>query len=169
MLNTMKNLIIIFMLIMLISCDNNGSSDYMDTGIGVSIKDQQNNDLLNPETLNTYNTDSIAIFYLINGGEIEHEEYFESRDIYLDNPKGYSIYQENGEYRIGISTNISNPNPNDDNLYTTYVKWNNSDTDTIDCEIEDNSYGVIVTKVIFNGEIVWQSSFGTERLIELIK
>lgn len=145
---------------LLTSCNtDNNEQAIVDTSIDISIKNIDDIDLLNPINENSFNESEIKIFYLINGETIE---YYEPE---LDSPKGFRIYQHQSEYRISIYPNqvISEVFP------ITYVKWNESTTDTIKCEYDRKNNYIICNKVWFNDELKYSLSSGSERYFEIIK
>ncbi len=156
----------ILMLAILFACKND-CCDNISTSFILTVKDDQNTDLLNPQATETYNTGDITIFYLIDGEKVSVQKYSGYLDYYPDNIYGYEI----SEY--GTDTYMMKIFPNsvssDNGLYTTYIKWNDSDTDTIDCEIVKRVNSIYCSRIFYNGEIAWEESSGTASEIEIIK
>lgn len=156
----MKNIFFIIIILFCSACSSDDNSDQMivDTSINLSIRDSEGNDLLDPQTDNSYKESEIKLFYLKNGEEME---IFNSN---LDYPKGFFIYKQENEFRMRIfpHTEMGEKFP------TTYIKWNNSDIDTVKCNIEKTTSSEICTKVWFNNNIVWEA-YETERFFKIIK
>jgi len=156
----MKSLFILLPIaFVLFSCHKkNDDKTIIDTSIAISLKDNNGNDLLNPNNPNSYNTNTIKILYEIDGTQIE---FYDSK---LDYPKGYYIYKHENEYRIVIF-----PNDNDSQANPiTYIKWNDIDTDTIKCKVDRKHNSEICTKVWYNGNLVW-NNYDTERFFTITK
>ena len=166
----MKTIISILMLAMLFSCsDNCCDDDNIDRILTLTVKDNQGNDLLAPQILGTYNTANITIFYLINDEKVSVQRYSGYLDYYPNNIYGYEIVEAgntSGTYTMKIFLNNIY---SEEDLYTTYIKWNDIDTDTIDCKIEKQEGSVYCSKVFYNGNNVWEISSGTAREIEIRK
>ncbi|NPA67323.1 MAG: hypothetical protein GXO50_01810 [Chlorobi bacterium] len=156
----MKNLIYLLLVMSLIACskEENTEQFIIDTDIDISLKDDDGNDLLDPNNTDSYDENTIKIIYEVNG------EQFEFYDEKLDAPKGFFIYQHENEYRLRLFPNISDI----ENYPVTYIKWNESDTDTIKCLIERKFNSEICRKVWFNDKVVWES-YDTDRYFEIIK
>jgi len=154
----MKYLFFFLSALFFASCTDDNEQVIVDTDINISVKDEDGNDLLNPDNSNSLNQNEFKIFYEINGEQIEF--YDEN----LDYPKGFFVYQHENEFRIRIF-----PSTDKNALYLiTYIEWSKMDTDTIRCEIERKESSTICKKVWFNEELVWQA-YDTERFFEIIK
>lgn len=158
----MKNAILLILMIIFLACDNenkNNDAFVVDTVVQITLKNEKGDDLLNPSTAGTYNTNKIKIYYVDKQGN--SKEYYESN---LDNPKGYFIFQNEGEYKIKIFPNddlsISNP--------LTVIKWNDEESDELKCEIQRTSNRTICTKVWVNNLLMY-SDYSKERIVDLIK
>ncbi|NOQ27890.1 MAG: hypothetical protein GQ564_21215 [Bacteroidales bacterium] len=156
------NCLFLFLLLVFgISCSEDESDNtYYGLSIGttvlISIVDDQGTDLLDPNTPNYFNCSNAKISHLLNGEIIEYNEG------HLDFGEGYRIY--NSEVRASFDTYMfcvlatcayrsdsENTNP------ITYIKWNDTDTDTLQCEYHIEEYSITCTKVWFNGNEVWVS------------
>lgn len=155
----MKYLLLFLTTILLTSCNSDDKEQFIiDTVVNISVKDNDGNDLLNANSQNSLDQNEFKLFYEINGEQVE--VYDEN----LDHSKGFFIYRHENEYRIRIFPNSQKNNSNP----TTYIKWNETDTDTLRCEIERNDNSEICKKVWFNDKLVWQA-YDTERYFEIIK
>ena len=152
--------------VILISCtkENNPSSTNIDTGIGISLKDSKGNNLLNTEK---YKENDIKILYLINN---EVKEYYQSN---LDNPRGFKFIVDDLPLRMAVSTNTTET----EEFPITYIKWNETDTDTIKCHFNrgsgnDGSF-LICDKVWYNGKLAYSTINPTignkDRQIDVVK
>ncbi len=146
----MKYPAFILLLILLSACRRPCCSIF-DLDINISVKDSAGNDLLDPSFPGSFKKDSINIIYLVNGKRA-NLDYLWKFNIYQDS-SGYVLrifpYDINSEYSVS------------------YIDWNQSDEDTIKCEIERTSNITSVTKVWFDGQLKWQA--GTERYFTIIK
>ena len=155
----MKYLIYFFMAPLFTSCSTNKSSQFIvDTDINISIKDSEGNDLLNPAYPDSYQKGNIKLFHIINGEQIE------IFDANMNYPKGFFIYKHENEYRIRVFPNTDKS----EQQLITLIKWNETDTDTIRCNVERTSNSEICRKVWFNNEVVWEA-YETERFFEILK
>jgi hypothetical protein len=158
-LKTMKPLtLMLISAMMLFSCQKEKEAMNLDAGIEITVFDNNGNDLLNPSNQNSFKEQNIKIYYLING--IVEEVYYPN----YDNPRNFSIYERDGIYRMGLS-----PNANEkDEFPVTYIKWNETDTDTIKCSISRTESSVICTKVWYNETLMWDD-YSSCRCIQVVK
>lgn len=140
----MKCLLIVLVAFSIISCSSEDTKNavFISGGVEFNVLDIQGNDLLNPQIESNFNnTENIKIYFVINGEAV----LFDKPN--LDLPKGYLIYKKENEdvYRMGLFVNLEG------NTTTTLIKWNNTETDTIKCEIErKGNYYISVSKVWYN-------------------
>jgi hypothetical protein len=127
-----------------------------ETQISVLINDKNNVDLLNPNTSGNYNTENIKVFYLKDG---ELTEYSEPN---INSPHGYSIDFENGRWYLKLFPHMKN-----NNIPTTYIKWNFADTDTITCQYNNGANNTDCDGISINGINVEKNR--NKYIIELIK
>lgn len=158
-LKTMKPVTLILITTMvLFSCQKEKESHNIDTGIEITVFDSIGNDLLNPSNQNSYKENIIKIYYLING--VVEEVYYSN----YDNPRNFIIYEKDGIYQMRLF-----PNANEkDELPVTYIKWNDSDTDTIKCCFSRTESSVICTKVWYNETLMWDD-YSSCRCIQVVK
>lgn len=151
----MKSLIIILTFTTLLACsktDEMKEQHYnLDAALGFSISNDQNEDLLNPETPNHINAENIRLFYVING---RSQEYYEEN---LDYPKGFLIGESDGIYRIRIFLNHAET----ENKAITYVEWNDTDTDTIEVSYKRTQNSILQDTIWLNGEQIWERGDNT--------
>jgi len=157
----MKNILIISMITLFFSCndDDSPSSTAIDTGIGIKVLNSSGEDLLNTNTTNHFNGDNIRLFQLING---------EITLIYnpnMDLPYGYSIETDtegNNIVNAGFLPDASHEHPE------YIVKWSDTEQDTLKCEVEQFSNVLRFSKVWVNEELQWESSSQTERIVTVV-
>ncbi|WP_086478479.1 MULTISPECIES: hypothetical protein [Arenibacter] len=159
----MKYLISFLIIPLLYSCSSDDGKEQFvyDVSVEFSVKDSEGNDLLNPENSNSFDESEIKLFYLING------EVNEVYDGNMDHPRNFVIneYPPASEYRIGVFLNYSET----EEQPTTYIKWNETDTDTLKCEVYRTNSLTKITKLWLNDEQIWTSSDGTVPYFEILK
>ncbi len=143
--------------VMLISCTESKNDDnqfVIDVGVVFNILDNQGNDLLNPVTENSYLTENMELFYLINNEPILVQE--QNPDIGSHN--GIMFINETSPYRLKIFTNIdfdtyiSDINGVKKGEHIAYLQLNETDIDTIKTEWEYKKNHYFVNKKIwYNG------------------
>ena len=151
----------ILILLMFSACkkpDETLSGVYLDLSIDLSYVDQNGNDLLRPSTPNAYDVNLFRLKYYSNG---KLKTYFKSN---YDAQYGVTgtFHTDSSPYLVvGIFP------PAD----TTYLKLSNGDVDTIwtITDIENNRAYESITKVWYNGKLVWDESNKTERHIVVKK
>lgn len=147
----MYKYLLIITLMFQISCDKNENMDVVDTGISLSIVDNLGKDLLNPDSLNSFNNNNVKLYYLKNG----IEEFYHCGNCDLPNGFTYDTKDHFNTFvfRPNFEQQQNNSNP------ITYIQWNESDRDTVQCQItrNGNNSSITCTKVWYNGELVWNS------------
>lgn len=149
----MKNLLIILTIITLFACDKSNEVkeqvlEYqynLDVALEFSVFNSQNEDLLNPENPNYINQENIELLYVIDG---KTQQAYSSNSDY---PKNFLIYKHADEYRIRVFPNNSETEAKP----ITYIKWSNSDTDTIEVVYERTQNAVSQRKIWLNGDQIW--------------
>jgi hypothetical protein len=129
-----------------ISCnnnnDNNKKENYnMQTSIVLNLKNSAGETLFNTEN---YNPENFKIYYEINGQKLEF--YMPN----YDNPRGFSMGYDQDPILMGMVLNTINEQvlPS-----TTYIEWNENETDTITATFLKGDGYFIVNKVWVNGEL----------------
>ena len=155
----MKSVIFTIIMVIISSCNKSDNEQTMiDTSIEMSIKNSNGVDLLNPNTPNYFNENTLSLFYLING------EVIEVNNPNLDYRKGFFIFKHQSEYRIRIFPNTDDKEKNP----ITYIKFNENPKDTLKCEFVRTNNSLICTKVWFNSELKYDSNV-SERYFEIVK
>lgn len=132
------------------SCSKNNDDEpqhqtYIDRSVELSLKDQNGEDLLDPNNPNAYKAESIKLYYLING---EKQEVFDEN---MDYPRNFLIFNNESEYRMRIFLNDTET----ETLPNTFVEWNSETTDTLKAEFRRADDYIQVIKTWFNGELKW--------------
>ncbi len=156
----MKNLFLILSITMLLwSCSKDEHEGIIvDTSVSISVKDTNGNDLLDANNSNSLNLDLVKIIYEANG---EKTVFLKK---HLDAPKGFSVIKHEKEYRMQVLLNSDKQTARP----ITYIQWNDTDTDTLKCEISRKSGNEICNKLWLNNKLVWKA-YANERHLELIK
>jgi hypothetical protein len=140
------------------SCKKDKESLNIDTGIEINVKDNIGNDLLNPIFNNAFSESNIKIYYLIDG---------EKKEVYNPNytyPRNFRISEKEGVYYMTLWPNTTEK----DEFPITYIKWNETDTDTIKCSFSRTENSVICIKVWYNGTLMW-NDYSSCRCIQVVK
>ena len=137
--------------------ENNTAEFNLNRSFSILITNSENEDLLDPETPGTYNTNNIKIFYLIDGEKIER--YDPNRDA----PRAYVIGYAAERYGITIYPNIDES----EEYPVTYIQWNEQDTDTVKCQFNRGDNFLYLTKLWFNDELVLE--IGELCFFEIVK
>jgi hypothetical protein len=173
----MRALLIILTLITLIGCeeDNENMNGFnLENQILLNLKNSDGLNLLDTSTENSYNNESMKLFYLVNDEPIEVtiENGFNMGSLELTsdkllkiftNPSSSNIVEETSEY--DIVENVA------------FLELSETDTDTIKTHslsknlshstANGNCCYFLVSKVWYNDELVWESETGG--IIEITK
>lgn len=153
----MKNAIIILISALFLSCNNSNESEdeikyngvNLNVGINLSVVNNQGEDLLNPLLEDGYKEEGIRMFYLLNNEVIEY-----APDDWLDNPKGFEIFKSEIEdkYLLRIlSLNYAET----EEIPTTYLQWNENETDTLKVTYRRMGGSVLKETVLLNDVLIW--------------
>lgn len=152
--------IVVLTISLFTACESEDENQfYIDRKIDVTVKDNDGNDLLNPDKGGSFSEEDISILYLIDG---EMKEVIRPN---LEHPKNFFIFEHESEYRMRIFPN----DQTDNDSPVTFIKWGENEIDTIKCHIETRENSIICTKVWINGELRWESESLTDRHLEIIK
>ena len=126
-----------------------------------SLVNSHGEDLLNPETQGSYNSDDLRVYNIVD------EDTVEINNPNSDTPKGYMIFTREGKYRIRLFMK------GDGSLESRgIIAWNKTDKDTIALHLVQQSENVRrLVKIVYNEEEVWneQNSSNDERYFEIVK
>ncbi|GGG95336.1 hypothetical protein GCM10011416_11070 [Polaribacter pacificus] len=157
----MKKTILLLACTLIFSCTKNDTPNYggvNESGAWFYVKDSQGNNLVDPNTPNAYKENEIKIYHIING--VEKLMY----DSNLDNPKFFTITQEDGLYKFGLGMSLDSSV----DYPISYIQWNDTDRDTIKTEYLREQGSVIKQKIWFNDQLVWEHEFGKDDYDETI-
>lgn len=157
--------IILLLTSLLLSCDDEKDCCSQipgnDTLYEFSIINNNGEDLLDENTQDTYNTNSIRLYDIINGEE--KLIYFQNGDY----PYGYSIIKRDILYLIRLGFNESNLK------VSGIVEWNPNKRDTISLEMVQQSEHVKrLIKIKYNGDVVWDEETASNtdnRYFQIVK
>lgn len=126
-------------------------ADDMDIAIDLKLENIHGGDLFNPDTENSYNQEDIQLFYLLNG--IEHYLFCGN----CDHQKHYYFYERDNKFVMRISPSYEIQEDGSDPV--TYIQWNDSDRDTLQCQIyrSDDGGNIVCTKVWYNDSLVYNN------------
>ncbi len=132
-----------------------------DTLFEFSLVNQNGEDLLDENVQDSYNTNNIKIFDLIDGQEI----LFNNPN--SDSPNGYQIFEKDG-------LNLIRPYFDESNLIVSgIIEWNSNKRDEISLEMVQQSENIKrLIKIKYNGEIVWDEKTASNtdiRYFQIVK
>ena len=136
----MKPIFLILLVLIILGCNKNEDCcAIISLDANISLKNISGEDLLDPNTPNSFKKGNIKTFHLING-----EEKRAGLDdiIYQD---GDSIYR----YRTFVNYE------GNDEFPITYIDWSETDRDTIKSEIYRSGNMTRVVKFWYNNELMW--------------
>lgn len=121
-----------------------------DTLFEFSLVNQNGEDLLDENVQDSYNTNNIKLYNLIDDDEIL------INNPNSDSPNGYLIFEKDG-------LNLIRPSFNESNLIVSgIIEWNSNKRDEISLEMIQQSENVKrLIKIKYNGEIVWDEETAT--------
>ena len=149
----MKSILLCFMALLL-ACNSDedcypGSDQYYFNALAYFyILDKNGNDLLNPNTPNTLNTENIKIFYILDGKAVDVAQYHSDKG--HKDMKYFSIRKPEGS-RLNYTFWLAFATPDKGATATTLIQWSESDTDTIKVQFSRGDCSFAWTKFWYNG------------------
>lgn len=151
----MKKILIILLIVFLYACDSNEENrsynDIMGDGVDFTVSNAQGVDLLDPKNANHIKESDVKIFYLVNG--VKKEVY----NGLLVHPRNFSIHKYENEEEYIITVFLNSLDQTDKT--TTYIQWDEKDTDTINATFFKNKDFIFTKDVWFNEKLVFTSTF----------
>lgn len=115
--------------------------------VNLFVKDSNGKDLLNPSNPNAYYQYNLRVFYSKDG---KKSEVLDTR-LYQIMPYNDSLFCLHLQC-----------------YYTIYLQWNQVETDTLECGINDTGYGLTLQSILYNGKpMSFIPNYG--KAIEIIK
>lgn len=155
----MKNLLLLLATMIFSACNQSEeiNPEYynIDAKAEFSIVNSENIDLLDPKNTDHLDTSKFKIFYLNQEVNNTNSDY----------PKGFRIYKHEKEYRIAVFLNHSDT----EEKSTTFVHWNDNDSDKIEVSFLRSKNGVIQNVIWLNGNKVWERGSNTTDPFFIIK
>jgi hypothetical protein len=160
----MKSIIqiaIAFSLIAVVSsCHKEMCCEMVDLGIDIVVKDKNGNNLLDPTTQGSYDTNSIKVFEIDNGVRTEL--------IRLANSPRYSIMK--GANNATVLRLYPLATAKGEAVRTNTIQWRTNDEDVIESTVRGDKNSSHCNKVKCNGTEKYNSDKSqTQRVIEIIK
>ncbi|MBS3993084.1 MAG: hypothetical protein KGZ87_05150 [Bacteroidetes bacterium] len=163
----MKTLLMILAFTVLVACSNddeNMNGFNLENQVYLSIKNSDGQNLLDASTENSFNINAIRLYYLIDNEPvevtIENGYNMGSTELTSDkllkvftNPSSSNIIEKTSEY--DVVENIA------------YLALSETEIDTIKTYSKSGQNYFLVSKVWYNGELVWERETGG--VIEIIK
>lgn len=110
----------------------------------IKLQDKQGNNLFDPSQEGYYDPRDIKIFYERNG---KLEEFYHGN---LDMPRNFRIDPQEFDRDYIMALVVDSK--------ITVIKWNETESDTIQAEFMDGGIpNAIVTKIFLNGELKWDA------------
>jgi len=159
----MKNLLFLVLSLMIVSCDKDEDSGPAGTNIDLGLRIYlQNNEGIDLLDTPNYMSDNFKLFYIVDG---QPQYAFNG---YLDNPRHFAIFQDtiSKSMLLGLSDHIV------DEYSETFIKWNETETDTLRAQIYQGGGYIGCKKLWLNEELVWDSTtanLAIHRTITIIK
>jgi len=150
-------LIILLITIGCIACDDDNNSFDLTAVQDFYLLNKDGNDLLNPNVENTFNTNRIKIYYLIDGEKVQSytSNYF---------IKPSEVTGSNGRYFIRVFLNEKTSEG--DTAYT-FIEWNETDIDTIRSQVRSTPTSLTSYMFAFNDSVFPIAT--NYRVFEIIK
>ena len=142
----MKPILFILIILLAIGCnkDDDCGCTIISLDANISLKNTVGEDLLDPNSSNSYKKEDIRIYHLINGEQkragIDDVIYKDIDSIYRY--RTFVNYEGNDEYPV------------------TYIDWSETDRDTIKSEIYRTDNQTRAIKIWYNGELMWDVADG---------
>jgi len=143
--------ILLFCLAFILLFCNEDHPTIIDISVDMWIRDQSGNNLLNAATAGYYKKEDIRIFYLQDG---VRKEFNNPR---MDAPRGFIIYRNdgNGEYVMKLSPYEGIV---DKEITTTYIQWNDTQTDTVRCLMSRIYQSIYCKKIWYNNVLKYDDA-----------
>jgi len=157
----MKNIIYTLALIALLSsCHNKDCCAVVSVDININVQNADGESLLDPDTEDYLNSDSIKVYYVNEGkAELYNKPY-------ADYPNGYDVISTNLGTYLRLFPNVEG---NDENPMT-LIQWDENSTDTIKCAVVNQKNDIYVGKVWLNEQTVYDSEKDKDgRWITIVK
>lgn len=152
----MKTVLLAFLLLIAVGCnkdDDDCGCAIISLSADISIENTAGEDLLDPNSPNSYKKRDIKTYHLINGEEkragIDDNIYQDADSIYRY--RTFVNYEGNDEFPI------------------TYIDWSETDRDTIKSEIYRTNNQTRAIKIWYNGDLMWDVENGGEPYFTIIK
>ncbi|RLJ76841.1 hypothetical protein [Pedobacter alluvionis] len=154
-----QNLLFAVMILCTIGCKKSNPSGgvLVDLTNIIRIVNKNGQNLLDPSTPGSFKKDDIKIYYLVNG---QKTEIFDSK---LDAPRQFTTFRVKEDYKMypneymmqiySNSKGVIDQNGNE--IATTYIEWNNANTDVIITQLRRSGASVSIDKVWCNGVVKW--------------
>ncbi len=158
------NLLILLMVLAIISCSksnemNNSEKNYenVDLMYQIFIKNSKGENLLNPDVDGSYKVSEVKLFRDAQLSDIVIDTFIE-----LDDKYGYFLNLYGG------GGNLKKENDNTFNYGTLYLQLNSTTIDTIYSQSIYGENSILLHKVIYNSEVVFNNTWD-DRTITIIK
>jgi hypothetical protein len=171
-------IILIFSVVLLSSCNNNGST-VVDVNFYLLVKNADGKNLLDSATTGYYAQDSIRLYRLENG--VKTEIYHPNLDAQQN---FHTVKNSNGEF--GMMVFADEGTGEQSQTTTTLIQWRLKDTNNVDTiqtyiskKYSDSYISILLRKITYNGTVVWDAATSAPavqwgngeypRLVEVIK
>ena len=155
----MKKLLYLLLIsLIVISCDKSENCcTIVDTHVDIRFVDANGDNIL--DQTNGIESSKITIFNKIENFWVEYSEGN------LDNPKGYMVYEKDGENYLRL---FPNGEITTNNLSETKIQYSIFEPDVLKSEIDLSNGNIICTKVWLNEVLIWEGN-DSERVIQIEK
>lgn len=158
----MKNFMLFLMSFLLLSAckkETDKVSKVFDVDIDLSVINLNNEDLLSPENPNAFDQSQIGVFYDKDGEPIY---YHNTNNNYIsDHPNAHFFYKNDIDSLYSMRVYLNS----DDsvNYPITYIKWNETDMDTIKASYVRTEKIIRLDSIWYNGNLIWNFSDASSR------
>ena len=137
-----KILKLILITIVCVSCNKDNCCEYIDRSISLSFVSETGEDLLDSNSSEYINHNTLRVYYLNK----------EDNNRLVSSPNAITPYYNDPENKNCIEL-LTSDYVDENNQSVTYLKFSESDMDTILCTMSSNS-PAIVSKVRYNGKLI---------------
>ncbi|WP_316634223.1 hypothetical protein [uncultured Flavobacterium sp.] len=144
----MKKIVLICLSVFFLSSCNSPEENIiagfnLDASLDIVVTNSNGDDLLNPDTPNSYDQSKIRILYLVKGKLINEPNG-------TDYPRNFLMYKQDNRNVIRVFLN----NSNEEQYPETYIQWSENNTDIVKIEYNRTRNSITKKTVWLNDKLV---------------